>query len=268
MHFASNIKLLRARKKISQEEVSKALEIPRSTYSGYENETAEPSLGMLSKMAAFFNVSVDKLLGLNLTALPELQIKEIESGHDIDISGNKMRVLATTVNENNEDNIELVPVNARAGYTTGYSDPDYIKVLPTFSLPFLSKDRKYRSFPISGDSMPPVADGSYVTGEYVQNWNTIKNGYPYIIITLDEGIVFKQVYSKIKENGTLKLVSTNPLYEPYEIDIKNVLEVWKFVNFISKDWPEEKNEVNKLSETVSKLQQEIRNIKTSLKNNN
>jgi transcriptional regulator with XRE-family HTH domain len=266
MSFATNIKFLRARKKISQEEASKALEIPRSTYSGYENETAEPSLGMLSKMATFYNVSVDKLLTLNLSALPELQMKEIELGHDIDITGNKMRVLATTVNENNEDNIELVPVNARAGYTTGYSDPDYIKVLPTFSLPFLSKDRKYRTFPISGDSMPPVADGSYVTGEYIQNWNTIKNGYPYIVVTLDEGIVFKQVFSKIKENGTLKLVSTNPHYEPYEIEIKNVLEVWKFVNFISKDWPEEKNEVNKLSETVSKLQQEIRGIKSAMKN--
>lgn len=265
MHFSANIKLLRTRRKESQEEVSKALDIPRSTYSGYENGSAEPSLGMLKKMSAYFKVSTDKLLGIDLSSLSELQLQEIEAGRDIDISGNRMRVLATTVNEQNEDMIELVPVTARAGYTAGFADPDYIRVLPTFSLPFLSKDRKYRSFPISGDSMPPVADGSYVTGEYVQNWSSIKDGYPYIVVTREDGIVFKIVYNRIKENNALKLVSTNPLYEPYEVDVKEVLEIWKFVNYISQELPEEKNEVNKLSETVMNLQKEIRNIKDAMK---
>src|SRR5690554_7875964 len=97
------------------------------------------------------------------------------------------------VSEENNDVIEMVPQQASAGYTLGYADPDYIKVLPTFQLPFLKKDRKYRCFPISGDSMPPVSSGSHVGAEYVQNWETIKNNQPYMISTKKEGIVFKIV---------------------------------------------------------------------------
>ena len=49
-----------------------------------------------------------------------------------------------------------------------------------------------------------------------------------MIVTKDDGIVFKRAYNRIKQNGTLLLVSLNPLYQPYEIQIKDVLEVWKF----------------------------------------
>src|SRR5690606_6638463 len=122
-----------------------------------------------------------------------------------DLSGASLRVLATTVDANNMENVELVPLKARAGYTSGYADPDFIRVLPAFQLPFLSPNRKYRTFPIIGDSMPPVADGSWVTGEYLQNWNFILNGHPYIVITKDDGIVFKIVYNQIEKNGSLLL---------------------------------------------------------------
>lgn len=265
MYFAKNLKLLRSRKKASQEEASQALEIPRSTYSGYENETAEPSLSTLIRIAGFYNISLDKLVKTDLSKLSDLQLKEIESGYDIDLTGNKLRVLATTVDENNLDNIELVPETAKAGYTAGFADPDFIKVLPTFQLPFLSREKKYRTFPISGDSMPPVAHGSFVTGEYVQNWLAIKSGYPYIVVTKNDGIVFKVVYNKVKESNKLHLVSTNPFYEPYDIDIREVVEVWRFVNYICSELPKDEDQVDKLSATVLNLQNEIRQIKNVLK---
>ena len=47
------------------------------------------------------------------------------------------------------------------GYTRGFADPEFVKVLPVFQLPFLSRDKKYRTFQISGDSMLPIPDGSY-----------------------------------------------------------------------------------------------------------
>jgi transcriptional regulator with XRE-family HTH domain len=42
--FGPNIKLLRTRRGRSQEETAIALEVKRSSYSGYENGTAEPNL--------------------------------------------------------------------------------------------------------------------------------------------------------------------------------------------------------------------------------
>ncbi len=267
MYFAQNIKLLRSRKKASQEEASQALELPRSTYSGYENETAEPSLSTLIRIASFYNISLDKIVKTDLSKVADLQLREMEEGYDIDLTGAKMRVLATTVNENDQENIELVPESAKAGYTAGFSDPDYIKVLPTFQLPFLSREKKYRSFPVSGDSMPPVVNGAFVTGEYIQNWLTIKSGFPYIIVTKSDGIVFKIVYNKLKDGNKLHLVSTNPFYEPYDVDIREVVEIWKFVNYISSELPKDEDKVDNLSATVYNLQNEIRQIKNVLKEN-
>lgn len=265
MFFSSNLKLLRTRKGISQEEMSGNLEITRSSLSGYENGSAEPNYSTLIRMSNFLGVTIDKMLKMDLSQLSDAQLTEIESGYDIDLGGNKMRVLATTVNNEEVENIELVPEKARAGYMAGYADPDFIKVLPTFNLPFLSRDKKYRTFTISGDSMPPVPSGSFVTGEYVQNWETLKSGYPYILVTKNDGIVFKIVYNKIKESKSLQLVSTNPLYEPYEVDIRDVLEIWKFVNYIANEFKEGSDDKEDLTSVVLNLQKEIRQIKNVLK---
>jgi len=85
-------------------------------------------------------------------------LQTIENGNDIFVKGNEMRVLATTVTPQNEDNVELVSIKAKAGYTTGYFDPEFIAGFPAFQLPFLSKNKKYRTFQISGDSILPIKE--------------------------------------------------------------------------------------------------------------
>ena len=113
--------------------------------------------------------------------------------------------------------------------------------------------------------MPPVADGSWVTGEYLENWNFIKNGNPYIIVTKDDGIVFKTVYNQIDEDGTLLLCSTNPAYEPYEISINHVLEVWKFTHYISSELPEPNLDRSEIASTVMHLQREVNKLKNTMR---
>ncbi len=101
------------------------------------------------------------------------------------------------VNDNCFTAIELVPEKAKAGYATGYADPEYIGELPVFTLPFLSEKKKYRTFQLKGDSMLPIPDGSWVTGEYLQDWMGIISGKAYVVFTLDDGIVFKVVENNI-----------------------------------------------------------------------
>lgn len=237
LYFSQNIQLLRKRKRRSQQELAVALGIKRSTLSAYEVGAAEPNLDTLVRFSRFFKVSIDKLLMLDLTSISEFYLSELEKGFDTDITGKRLRILATTVDRDNHDNIEVVPLKAKAGYTAGYADPEYIRVLPTFQLPFLSKNKKYRTFQISGDSMPPVDHGAWVTGEYVENWQLIQNGKPYIVVTKDDGIVFKILYNKIEESQSLMLCSTNPEYAPYEVHLGDVLEVWRFVNYINEELP-------------------------------
>ena len=88
---------------------------------------------------------MDTLVKIDLRKLGELQLRELEAGSDVFLKGSKIRVLATTVNIENEENIELVSEKAKAGYANGFSDPEFIKTLPAFQLPFLSKNKKYNS---------------------------------------------------------------------------------------------------------------------------
>ncbi len=263
-HFSNNIKFLRKRRNRTQDDLAFALNIKPSTLSGYENQVPQPAMGSLVAFSKYFNVSVDTLIKVDLSGLSESQLNQLERGYDVYIRGSNLRVLTTTVDHQNNENIELVEEKAKAGYTTGFADPEYIKVLPAFHLPFLSSSKKYRSFQISGDSMLPIPDKSYVTGEYVVDWNFIRSHQPYIILTRDEGVVFKIVENKLKEEGVLSLHSLNSLYEPYELAVSEIREVWKFVHFISSEMPEPNRERDPLADTVKQLQQQVQAIQTKL----
>ena len=264
MYFNNNIKFLRKRKGRTQDDVAFALEMKRSTLSGYENEVAQPNIDALIAFSKYYSIAIDTLIKVDLAQLPESQLSQLEKGYDVYISGSTLRVLATTVNSNNDENIELVNEKAKAGYVNGYADPEYIKILPTFHLPFLSKERKYRTFQISGDSMYPIADGSWVIGEYVQNWNLIKNKHAYILLTNDEGIIFKVVENKVEKDKKLILHSLNSFYKPYDLPINQVREVWKFVYFFSSVVPEPNIEKEDMIETIRILKNDVRAIQTKL----
>lgn len=261
IHLSQNLKHLRKLHGYSQEETSTQLGISRSAYNSYENGGIEPNLQTLLNLAELFKTNLDILVTKDLSSWNEKQIHQMINQKNIDTKGTKLRVLATTVNSENEENIELVPMEARAGYTNGFADPDFIKLLPTFNLPFLSEKKKYRTFPIKGDSMPPVKNGAYVTAEYLTNWQLIQNGFPYIIITQDEGIVFKVIYHDLSNSPTLTLCSTNPSYEPYNIEVSEIKEVWKFVNYINHEFEPQNLDNEQITNALLDIKKDISELK-------
>jgi len=253
--------LLRKRRGRTQDDVAFALEMKRSTLSGYENGVAQPGLEALVAFSRYFNVSIDTLVKTDLTTLAESQLSQLERGYDVFLTGSKLRVLATTVDRENEENIELVSERAKAGYRSGFADPEFIKVLPTFQMPFLSRQKKYRSFQVSGDSMLPIPDGAWVTCEFVQNWQLIRNRHAYVVHTLDDGVVFKVVENLIRKEGMLRLHSLNPAYEPYDVHVNDVREVWKFVNYISNEMPDPDLPHQELTRQVNRLREDVEALK-------
>ncbi len=264
MEIGNNLKLLRKRLKKSQEEVAQELNLTRSSYSGYENGVAQPNLESLVAFSEYYKVPIDDLVKKDFESFSDAEWERIDKGLYADVKGQKLRVLASVVDQNEEELIEMISMKASAGYTSGYADPDYLKVLPTFHLPFLSKNKKYRSFPIKGDSMPPVVEGSYVVAEYIQNWMTIRSGTPCIVITKDEGIVFKVVHNLLDTSQSFQLCSTNTFYKPYIVHANNIIEMWKFVNYISPELPEVRMDDNDLSKSIQELQKEIHELKVAI----
>ena len=256
MPFGKNLQLLRERQRLSQQDVARELETSRSSLSAYELGSAQPPYAMLLKLADFYRFSVDALLREDLSTWSDARITAWQQ--DADLSGRNLRVLTTTVGSDNEENIELVDTKAKAGYTTGFADPEYIASLPSFRLPFLSNQRKYRAFPITGDSMPPVPDGAIVIGEYVQDWKQLAPGTECIVLTQNDGIVFKQVHLHEK---SLLLISSNPTYQPYHVNLNEVREIWKFESYISQQLEANFSSDGVWTQAIRELQKEVAAIK-------
>lgn len=64
MNFSERLKELRAEKGITAKELAKVLGITKNAIYGYENYGREPKYELLIKIAEFFNIPTDYLLGL------------------------------------------------------------------------------------------------------------------------------------------------------------------------------------------------------------
>ncbi len=262
MYLGSNIKILRLRKGFTQETMAQYLGTTRSTLNNYENTIVlNPTAELLVAISTAFNVAIDVLLKTDLSRFSHKQLDDLINGYDAYITGTKLRILATTVDSKNNDNNELVSTKALAGYALGFGDVEYVKKLPALHLPFLHKDRKYRTFQITGDSMLPIPDKSYVIGEFVENLNDIKDHAAYVVVTFEDGVVFKVLTNRIKKHKTITLTSLNALYPPYELSINTVKEVWKFSHYITAQLPDPVLSNEALVATVLQLKREVGNLR-------
>lgn len=223
----SNLKYLRTKNKISQEEMAILLGISRSTYSNYEKGKSEPPAGMLLKISNHFSVRTDDLLSSDL-GVPLFHQKPEKADS---ILSDDIRILPITISGEGRQNVEFVQAKALAGYVAGIKDQGYISKLPRFRIPKLPEG-SYRAFEIEGHSMPPIHDGYIVIGKFVEHARDIKNGGRYILILRDGDVVFKKVISELNKGKRFILASDNSEFLPYSVLANDILEAWELAAFI------------------------------------
>ena len=252
------MRLLRKQKGLTQSVLAEALGVKRAVIGAYEEGRAEPRLATLQLMAHYFGVTADALLGAT----------EVIPGVATDVRGASLRVLPIAVDAATQrERITVVPVKAAAGYLQGYGDAGYIGSLPSFNLPLpdLPADRTYRVFQVEGDSMLPIVAGTYLIAEYIENWEQVRNGTACVVLTRDEGIVFKRVDNLLATAGKLRLVSDNSHYAPYTVDAGQVLELWRVTGHIAlgappaPEWAQA--DLQSLARSVAHLQEEVNTLK-------
>ena len=226
MSINSNLKFLRKKKGLTQEALAEALGISRSKLAGYELNI-NPPIETLVKISDYLRVSLDILVKEDLSSYTEYKLRELLETDQF-LRGRNLRILATTVDDQGRELIEVVSQRAKASYLAGFSDPEFIAELPRFALPFLPMDKKHRVFQVDGDSMLPIPDGAWIVCEYMDDWMAIKDGERYVIVTEQDGVTFKIAYNRIKEEQKLLLCSANPIYVPFEVEIEQVREVWRY----------------------------------------
>lgn len=215
MLLSQNLHYLRKKTGLSQQELADKLEIPRTTWSGYELGKVEPNIGMLQKISTLFDKPIDKLLN-----------ERVDYDDLVIAKDDKLRVLAITMDQDQRQNIELVNSKAAAGYLDSFADPEYIRDLPKMHIPGLPVGT-YRAFEIKGDSMLPMPSGSIVISKYVETLKELKDDKTYIIITQRDGVVYKRIRNHA-DSQCLTAISDNETYPPYTIDYTDLQEIWRY----------------------------------------
>jgi transcriptional regulator with XRE-family HTH domain len=221
--FSDNLRFLRESRLESQHQTAEYLDIKRGRYEPYESGKIEPPYEILKKISRHFHISIDLLLSIDVR---KYQIDAL-----LKLDDNRI-VLPLAVDQHGNNLIEIVPHKARAGYLSGYADPEFIENLQQISLPFLGPG-KFRAFPVGGDSMPPHDDRSFIVGRYVENLGEIKKDKTYILITISEGITYKRLAEKNAD--ALTVSPDNVIYSPYKIKLSDILEIWEYVAHIGRD---------------------------------
>lgn len=256
MRVNKNLKFLRTRQGWTQKQLAEKLGLKQAAIGAYEEERSTPPLVSLLELTKIFNVNLESLVNRDLSKEPDEQRIALSRSKD---------VLAITVDSRGRENIELVSQKASAGYLSGYQDPEFVKELPKIAMPMLPKNRTHRAFEIQGDSMLPIQPGSIIFGEYQESVAAVKNGKTYLLVTRQEGVVFKRVFNFADKDGKLLLVSDNRNYEPYTVDVNDVLEIWAARAFFSNQFPDAESNsavsLDQLASNVLSLQEEIKKLK-------
>jgi transcriptional regulator with XRE-family HTH domain len=248
MSFSNqNLKYLRKQRAWTQEEFATKLNIKRSLLGAYEEERAEPRYEVLETVCDLFKLTMDDLLR-----------KDLSDQKANYLSQRRAFKMALGPAE-----IPFVPVKAAAGYLAGYADPEFIDELNTFTLPMLTGSN-FRAFEIIGDSMLPTPSGSVIVGEKVNDLEEVKNDTPCIVVSRNEGIVYKRVQKNGKQKDKLTLVSDNPVFHPYTVNTEEVIEMWQAQVVISKANSQHRWDMNQLANVVSDLQQQVSSLQKKM----
>ncbi|MBK7633442.1 MAG: LexA family transcriptional regulator [Saprospiraceae bacterium] len=154
-----------------------------------------------------------------------------------------------------------VPVSAYAGYTEQFHDEVFLDDLVSFSLPdYKFQHGTYRCFDIAGDSMEPsLFAGDKVVCSQVDNnnlYSSVRNNLVYVVV-LDRSVVIKRVINKIRESGKFTLISDNNFYEPFDVSVNEVREIWHVEVKISPYLPSPNNIRNAFHEEMDGMKKII-----------
>jgi hypothetical protein len=106
--------------------------------------------------------------------------------------------------------------------------------------------------------MLPIPSDSYVISYFVENWKDVKENECYVVLTKDDGVVYKRVSTSDSNKNEILLTSDNSAYLPYTIQPDTVLELWKAIGYISFQLPlNDDLSLEKLSSLVLGLQKDL-----------
>jgi hypothetical protein len=154
-------------------------------------------------------------------------------------------------------NTLIADVKASAGMgSILLSNPKALEDLPSLSLPNAPFGLNI-AFQITGDSMhPTLKNHDYVAANKIENLNNIRDGFVYIIIDRDDGVLCKRLY---RCGSDFTIVSDNHTFPTYTRSGQDVLAVFKAFLYWSNDFRPHHDETERRLINLEQSVEEIRN---------
>ena len=191
--IAKNLQYLRKQRGLSQEDHGRGSWELRDRGSVHMRKIGliHP-IDMLIKLSTYFELPIDVLVKNDLSLSREKSF--------IDVGQHRV-LFPIIVDDNNEDIIEVVPLKHQRDISTVMPIPNTSSNWDKSNCQFIPTG-KHRAFPIKGDSMLPLKEGSWVIGKFIEDINEVRNGRTYVLLTKDDGIVYKRVYRECERGAT------------------------------------------------------------------
>lgn len=173
----NRIRFLRMQKAIKQEDLARIIHVSQSSLSGYENEKYEPDKRTLLRLASYFGVSVDYLLGIDPVCHLDTGLKK------------KVPIYSVLWSE---------PTAGPCGSVLYFLDPE----------PYWPKNEEYFGVQVFGDMMEPrIFAGDIAIARRQEN---VASGE---IAVIQVGHAKAEVIRVIKHESGLTLLPYNPKRE-------------------------------------------------------
>jgi transcriptional regulator with XRE-family HTH domain len=275
--LSENLKLLRKNKEFTQAEMLDFIGITGNTkWSDYERGKSTPPIEILLKISEKFKISLDVLIKDDLQKVRFVDgmpvIEKHEKGKVLGkVSGkvyeeNDVLSLVSepqsgliypkviTIDTAGNETCLYVPVKARAGYLSGYNDPQFIETLPAYRLPNVNNGT-FRIFEVEGHSMfNTFHDKDKAIGRW-DNFSNIKDGRIYVLVTKNDGLIIKRLINRASE-GVIICKSDNNYkgeYPPIVLDINEILEVW----YVTDKWTKQMGEPGEIYSRMIEMEATI-----------
>lgn len=285
--LSKNLKFLRKSKKLTQAEMQDLTGFVKNTWSNWENSISQPSIENLFVISQFLEVSIEDLLTVDLSNVPNNGNKnkgknvpmnvpmavpmEGKKGANVGANDGANRPIFTP----SEDILQESDVIDQHGeqYTLNVYDfkgskaaagnvvhilqnGDKQRFKPNLYLPGLGPGIHIR-IPIGGDSMHnTIKDGDKPVATLITDIANVRPGHIYLIIDKTDGIQCKRVY--FDDSETLELVSDNEVYSPYKRHLNDIVAFFKVREVHTKDL---RPYFNDLRKEMREIKQEMASIR-------
>jgi repressor LexA len=195
--LAQRILELRKQKGITQNTIAKYLNISRPAYTRYESGAREPDYETVSKLAQYFEVSVDYLIGCTEDPAPQLNNDYAARFPNVELHSFKVIGAIHAGFDGIAEEIDGERVEIPASFLRGVSPAEFFVLR------------------VKGSSMyPEVLEGDFVL---VRRTPTVDSGSMAVIMYDGDEATVKRV-KYVKGQDWLELVPTNPEYETKRIE--------------------------------------------------